>query len=365
MDVSLLIFILLLFSHFVFFTITIYNMFTAPRIKNLETIKIKEEKISILVPARNEERNICKLIKSVEEQSYKNYELIILDDNSTDSTFFITEEISKRNKKIKVIKGKELPDGWLGKNWACYQLSELASGELYLFLDADVTLEKFALTNALNRFHKFNLDMLTVFPTQIISSFGELFVVPLMNWLLLTFLPLKFVYSLKSKTFIAANGQFILISKEAYNNIGTHSEFRNKVVEDMEIVHKLKEQTKKVMVCVGNNSIKTKMYRSFPESINGFSKNFFPGFKTSKIVFFFLISLFLILFLAPLFLSIWYPYYLIIVAMILLERVIVSIISRENIIYSILLHPAQMIIMFIVGFISVSKKGKTWKGRII
>jgi chlorobactene glucosyltransferase len=349
----------------VFFSIVLINFLTAPRIKNIAQNLNEKPLVSILVPARNEEKNIGKLLESLTQQSYKNYEIIILDDNSTDKTYDVAAEFAKSNSKIKAIKGKELPKGWLGKNWACLQLSDLANGKMLLFVDADVQLNQHVLSYTLWIIKTFDLGMLSVFPSQKITSFGELLTVPLMNWLLLTFLPLKSVYDSNSVSFTAANGQFILIKKDVYINIGTHSTFKNKVVEDMEIARAVKDRKEKIITCVGNNNVTTEMYNDFNSAFNGFSKNFFPAFNISRITFIILISIFALLFLFPLFLIFWNSIFLLVFTIILFERFIVSVISKENPFYNIFLHPVQMIIMYLIGINSVSKKKKVWKGRII
>jgi len=207
--------------------------------------------------------------------------------------------------------------------------------------------------------------MLSVFPTQITSTFGERLVVPLMNWLLLTFLPLKFVYKSENVSFAAANGQFILIKNDVYNRIGTHSNFKDQIVEDMEMIRRVKREKFKVMTCLGNKIVKAKMYSSFKESFYGFGKNFFPGFNTGRMNFYLLLLIFLLLFLFP-FISIFLlKLNIILILIIMLERTLVSLVSRENITSNIFLHPLQILIMFIIGLYSASRKKKEWKGRLI
>jgi chlorobactene glucosyltransferase len=186
-----------------------------------------------------------------------------------------------------------------------------------------------------------------------------------MNWLLLTFLPLKKVFTSNKKMFTAANGQFIIIDRDTYNLIGNHEKFKDQVVEDMEIARSVKSKKKRLMTCVGNNVISTNMYSSFSEAFNGFSKNFYKGFNTSKLSFLLIISILLILFVFPLIFAIGNSFYFLIVFIIVIERSIVSIISKENLVLNILLHPLQMIMMFLIGVNSLSKKKKFWKNRII
>ncbi|HSH52320.1 MAG TPA: glycosyltransferase [Bacteroidales bacterium] len=262
-------------------------------------------------------------------------------------------------------RGKDLPESWTGKNWACHQLSTQAEGDTLLFLDADVILTKNAIANSVNLFVRKNASMLSIFPTQIIKSTGEWLIVPLMNWLLLTFLPLLTVYKLKNKIFSAANGQFILIDSKIYSLIGGHERVKSKVVEDMELCRLVKENDNKVITVLGDKSVFCRMYNSFNEAFDGFTKNFFRGFNLSKAAFLFFISSLVILFLAPFFLLLTNEVFSLIVILILIERVFVSILSGQNWMYNILLHPLQIIIMYLIGFRSTFKKGIKWKERVL
>ncbi len=362
---ELILFIILFISHSVFLLIVIYNYSSSLYLINVSQKIDSNDFISVLIPARNEEKNIAALLESILQQSFTNYEVIVLDDNSTDNTHSIVLQYSNNNERIKIISGKKLPSGWLGKNWACFQLSEYAKGEYLLFVDADVTFSKNVITNSLNELKKKEASMLSIFPTQIIRGFGAWLVTPLMNWLLINFLPIKFVYKLKSKKFSAANGQFILIEKKVYKAIGKHEAVKDKVVEDMEIARRVKSEGFKIITLLGGNSVYCKMYKSFPDAFNGFSKNFYRGFNLGKPDFILLIILFLVLFMLPLFLLLANSVFTVIVMMIFMERIFISIISKQNWFVNVVLHPLQMIVMIAVGINSVTSPKIKWKGRPI
>ena len=183
--------IILIISLSVFTLISVYNLFTAPVMKSRTNAAENGALVSVLVPARNEEKNILKCLNGILNQDYKNIEVIVLDDNSTDNTHEIVKSINSQI--IKLIKGKELPADWLGKNWACHQLAQNANGSYLLFMDADVEIMPSVVSSAVLEIQESNASLISIFPTQKIKSFGEHLIVPLMNWLLLTFLPLKFV----------------------------------------------------------------------------------------------------------------------------------------------------------------------------
>lgn len=351
--------------------VSVYNLFTAPRIRSIKNQLLHEPFISILIPARNEETCIGNCLEDVINQTYKNYELIILDDESKDGTAeIIANKISENRAedKIRLISGKPKPDKWVGKNWACHQLSLEAKGEYFLFIDADVRLRPHVIESCIHYLYKFKLHMIACFPTQIIKSFGEWLVVPLMNYLLLAFLPLRKVYLSEKRSFIAANGQFLLIVKDVYKKIGGHLRVANKIVEDMEIARQAKKSGFKLMTFLGEDSITCRMYDGFKPAFSGFTKNFFPGFNITPVIFtLFLVFVFTAFFL-PFLLVFMNSYFILVVLIILMGRLAISVSSKQNILINILLHPAQMFWMIAIGVNSVYRtktKKLKWKGRSI
>jgi chlorobactene glucosyltransferase len=359
-----MIIVLIIISLSVFSIISIYNLLAAPVLK--ESIPSLDDKklVSVLIPARNEEKNIEKCIKGVVAQDYQNKEIIVLDDNSCDNTFKLASSFT--NHKIKIIKGKELPADWLGKNWACHQLAIEAIGDYVLFVDADVQLKPKVISSAVYELEKSNVTLLSIFPTQIIKSFGEHLIVPLMNWLLLTFLPLRFVYTSSSKSFAAANGQFMLWRKADYLNLGGHQIVKYKVVEDMELARLVKQNKLRVKTMLGGKLVFCRMYESFNQAYKGFTKNFYAGFSLPPFTFIVIIFFLFIVFASP-FLFLMPPVHLfILIALILITRISVSIVSNQNLFINVLLHPAQMLFMFWIGIISLIKfktNRLEWKQR--
>lgn len=358
----------LLIPNVMAFSIALYNYLSAPRLKNYYKNLESEEFVSVLIPARNEEQNIASCLQSVCLQSHSILEIIVLDDKSTDRTANIVEEYSQKDSRVKLINGLQLPEGWLGKNWACHNLSLHANAEKLLFIDADVRLGKNAIKFALNIMRKENVNMLSVFPTQLIENWYTNLVTPLMNWILLAFLPLRKVLTSSNKAFTAANGQFILINRNDYLLLGGHEKVRAKVVEDMEIARAIKQQGKKIITMLGDSSVYCKMYSSFKDAVNGFSKNFFPGFNTNYLFFFLMLLLIQFTFLTPFVLVFVKLEYFLIICLVIASRVFIALMSKQNLLYEAFLHPLQMIILFMVGINSMivtRKKRAVWKGRTI
>lgn len=358
--------IILLISLSVFSFISIYNLCTAPVLNSKNKSYEPRGIVSVLIPARNEGKNIVKCIEGIINQDYQNAEIIILDDNSTDNTYNLAASFS--SPKIKTLKGKALPQNWLGKNWACHQLAQHAKGDYLLFIDADVEIKENVISLAMDEIEKSNATLLSIFPTQSVKTFGEYLIVPLMNWLLLTFLPLNFVYKFSNKAIVAANGQFMLWRKDDYLSLGGHQIVKDKIVEDMELARIVKSNNLKVKTLLGGNQVFCRMYNSFDEAYFGFQKNFYSGFSISVIFFLIIISFLFCVFTIP-FLVVdnrlisWLPLLLLI-----LTRISVSISSKQSWIINLLLHPLQMIFMLLIGFISVIKfknKSLVWKARNI
>ena len=197
-----------------------YNYFNAPVLVS-NTFK-DSDLLSILIPARNEEGNIGALMDSILQQQQVKYEVIVLDDHSTDRTGAIVKDYASRHPEIKLLQGQLLPEGWTGKNFACYQLAQEATGKYLLFIDADVILEDSLVSTAVGHLKNKSLTLLSLFCQQQTTTFGEKITVPLMNYLLLTLLPLKLIESHADPIFSAACGQFMLFDGANYRTNQWH-----------------------------------------------------------------------------------------------------------------------------------------------
>jgi glycosyltransferase involved in cell wall biosynthesis len=240
--------------------------------------------ISVLIPARNEENNIANLLVDLQHQTYKNIEIIVYDDESSDKTAEIVLEIARFDKRIKLTHFGKLPEGWLGKNYACHKLALEAKGDYFLFLDADVRVGQHLISGTITDILQNKSKLISIFPTQKTTSIGEKAVVPIMNYILLTLLPLKLVYSSKFSSLAAANGQFMLFEAETYKYLLPHKLMKAEKVEDIKIARYYKQVGYKISCYSGNSDINCRMYTNYNESINGFSKNISMFFGGSHIV---------------------------------------------------------------------------------
>ena len=189
------------------FTVTLFNFLSNPKLHRVA--KHYTDRVSILIPARDEGENILTLLQSIHAQDYHNYEVIILDDNSSDDTYRLCADFAEQHSKFKVIKGDSLPADWLGKNYACYQMAQQAKGDFFLFLDADEKVHHGLINSAIHRMYLRKLTLLSLFANQEMQTPGEKLVVPLMHYILLNLLPLQLVYLVKHPSVAAASGQFM------------------------------------------------------------------------------------------------------------------------------------------------------------
>jgi len=197
--------------------------------------------VSVLVPARNEEDTISRCIGSLQRQKYHDFEILVLDDGSTDRTAEILRQLeTDGGGRVRTYSGEPLPEGWHGKSWACFQLAREARGDMFLFTDADTAHESDALSRSVAALHESGADMLSLTPFQELGSFWEKVVVPMVYVILVSLLPLRLVRSSQRPSFCFANGQFILFRRDFYSRFGGHEAVRCNLVEDVWLCMKVK-----------------------------------------------------------------------------------------------------------------------------
>ena len=234
--------------------------------------------LSVCIPARNEERNIRPCVEAVLAQDYPNFEVIVLDDRSIDSTPVILADMASRDLHLRSISGLDLPKGWAGKPHALHQASAVARGEWLCFIDADTFLSPATLSSCYANALETQADMFTIMTFQILGTFWEKVVMPLvMTGLSAGFSPRK-VNDPKRKDAIA-NGQFILIKRTVYDAIGGHESVKGSIVEDKAIAEQVKWNGYRLIVADGMKMAHTRMYTSLPEMWEGWTKNIYLGLR--------------------------------------------------------------------------------------
>ncbi|MEZ4632118.1 MAG: glycosyltransferase family 2 protein [Deinococcales bacterium] len=239
-------------------------------------------KISILIPARNEAQNLPQSLPSILRQA-EAYEIIVLDDESQDETWQILEHFAKQDPRLKLLKGKPLPKGWLGKNWACQQLAEVAQGDILIFSDADVLWQAGSLRAIVSEQLRHQADIFSVWPRQITLSFFERLSVPQVDMILLGLLPYLGVRYLPFAAFAAANGQLISWRRSAYQQFGGHAVLKAEVLEDVRMAQRAKGLGFKLSLALGGELLATRMYHSPKQVMEGFSKNILAAHSHSRL----------------------------------------------------------------------------------
>ncbi|MEO1443590.1 MAG: glycosyltransferase family 2 protein, partial [Chloroflexota bacterium] len=239
--------------------------------------------ISVLIPARNEADVVAKTITNLLAQTYTNYEIVLLDDNSTDGTSQQALQAANGDARLRIISGKSLPGNWAGKNWACHQLSEAAQGEWLIFTDADVQWTEIALQSVVNMMANSRADMLTVWSTQETRTWGERLVVPLMAFVILGYLPHLAVHHIPWAVFAAANGQCLVFRRKAYEKVGGHVAVREEIVEDIRLAQIIKHSGLQLRMVDGAGLVNCHMYNGWREVRDGYGKNIVAGYGDSII----------------------------------------------------------------------------------
>lgn len=259
-------------------------MFNLKYFKRSPKLPLKRwPKVSVLIPARNEEKNIGTCLNSILAQDYPNFEIIVLNDNSTDSTAEIIKFYAKKDKRIKLITGKKLPKGWTGKSFACMQLSKAAKGDWFLFTDADTNHQPHSLSTGMNEVLTRNLNFITILPNSYTSSFrGKLFL-NLINFVFAGLFHPAF-FKTKNKLLAYAIGPYILVDRKNYEKANGHESVRQAIVDDVQLSREVKQAGGKVGCIKGIDLMDVKFYTTFKEFWNGFSKNTYESIGKSVIL---------------------------------------------------------------------------------
>jgi chlorobactene glucosyltransferase len=257
--------------------IVVLNDFYTPRLDDFPEAR-ELPRISILLPARNEETNIHACVNSLLAQDYPDFEVLVLDDNSTDRTRPILEAISQRDPRLRVLQGEPLPPGWLGKHWACHQLSLKGTGELILFTDADTHHSTQALRLSASALGVQKVDLLTAFPRHEMLTLGERMTVPILSFSVLGFFPVLLAEQLRLPAFSVTVGQFMLFRRSAFEAIGGYDTIRNHLVDDVSLGRNIVSHGFRWKLMDATEYVTCRMYQNFSTALDGFTKNLFAFF---------------------------------------------------------------------------------------
>jgi chlorobactene glucosyltransferase len=236
-------------------------------------------RVSILVPARDEERAIGACVASLAAQDYPpgRFEIVVLDDRSTDRTGQIVAELAVRHPAVRVLSGGALPDGWGGKAHACQQLADAATGDWLLFVDADTTHAPRMLRGVIGAALAHDAEALTLLPRMQTGSVGERLLVPHLFFFLLALQPLALLERPHESRFVFANGQFFLVRRDLYRRAGGHAAVREQLMEDLALGLRCKRAGARLLLLDGSDWVSCRMYKGFAASWRGFVRSLQAG----------------------------------------------------------------------------------------
>ena len=261
---------------------SMYQSFTkTPFLDIFENKSTTTPKVSVILPARNEEEFISKCLETLGSQDYENFEIIAIDDSSEDKTGEIIEKFSKENSKIIHVSAKEKPEKWMGKNWACMEGFRKTTGEILLFTDADTKFKKNVITLAVSHLQSENLDALTVIPRlRCIDTITKI-TLPMLS----TFLHSRYsalnVNNPKKKVGYFF-GSFFVIKRKVYEEIGTHEKVKQEIIEDGALGKITKESGYALKMVRGEHLIEALYSRSAKEMWNGLKRLMVPLYHQSS-----------------------------------------------------------------------------------
>ncbi len=335
--------------------------------------------ISILIPARNEEANIGVCLESLRQQDYPNFEILVLDDSSTDGTADIVSRIAAEDSRVRLLRGKPLPQGWAGKPFACHQLAQEARGSWLLFTDADTVHAPSMLRRVLGVALVSRAVLISGFPYQRTTSLWQKTAMPILFYfMLLCWMPFWWLQRSRCTMPSVAIGQFLFFSANEYRSIGGHEAVKSRIVEDVWLGREVSRHHYRQLTIDLSSLVSCQMYREFGTMWDGITRWFYTVASLSIVSLVGMIAVVLLLFLAP---FLWLVYGLLLAqpalaweVLVLLQVAIVFLarflagrrFSQPK--TSIILHPVGIAFLLLVSFYAsyqyLTGAGVKWKGRV-
>jgi glycosyltransferase involved in cell wall biosynthesis len=324
-------------------------------------------KVAILIPARDEENSINSAVQSaLDQEMLANFEVVVLNDASTDST---GEKLNVfDDERLKVITGElELPQGWLGKTWACHRLSESVDADFLVFIDSDVTLKPTAVASAIGSLTKHQLHLISPYPKQIAPTLLARIVQPLLQWSWLTTVPLRVTRSTRRPSLAVANGQFLVCRADSYLASGGHKVIKGEVLDDIELLRSFYRHGFSGCVIDGSEIATCRMYETNQALISGYSKSLWNAFG-GPIGSLFVNSFFLFIYVYPLVGFFIGQELLAVLGLVsgIASRLVSAQTSKGRLLPDSLLHPMSIVAFTLLNMVSWWRHlagTNTWKSR--
>lgn len=364
-------FLIILLTALALTGVTLWNVLAWPGVTAAAPPDGRQGTISILVPARDEERNLGECLDAALAQGPVVGEVLIYDDHSADATPRIVADYARRDPRVRAVAPRNLPDGWCGKNFACARLAEAARGEWLLYLDADARLHRGAAARMLAEASARRVTLLSCWPALDLRGFWERALMPLLNFVVFTLYPAPLSFRRNDHSLGLAHGACLLVNRAAYGRTGGHGAVSDAINEDVRLARHWRASGERGLCFDGGGIVSVRMYRSFGEIWAGFEKNFFPSFRRQS-SFWAFVALHLLVFLLPFALApfatrlaggrlLWAA-----ALCVLVMRAALAIRFRHPW-WSVALHPLGQLTLLALGLSSwrrcTSGRGVEWKGR--
>ena len=257
---------------------TILNVFLVPRLKREEGAAAGPL-VSVVIPARDEERTIERTVRAMLAQTYANLEVVVVNDRSTDRTGEILAAVAREDSRLTVVNGEEPPPGWLGKPWACHQGSQAARGELLLIVDADIHYTPPAVASIVAEMgRRPDMAMIAVLPRFELRGFWEQVAMPMLAFTAYTFVPTWLANRTRIPEIGIGGGTGNMIRRRDFDDIGGYAPLHDAVIDDVGMAQHLRRRGKRTMAVLADHLISLHMYHGLGEIVRGFTKNLFAAF---------------------------------------------------------------------------------------
>jgi glycosyltransferase involved in cell wall biosynthesis len=361
------IFLILSILAMMFLALVAWNIFAWPKVAGAgNATDTHTNSISVLIPARNEERYLPACLNAVLRQGAFVAEVLVYDDHSTDATARVIRDYAARDGRVRPVQSTALAEGWCGKNFACAQLARGARSDWVLFLDADARLADGAVARMIAEVRQRRLTLLSCWPGLTLLGFWEKALMPLLNFTVFTLFPAPLSLVRDDASLGLAHGACLLFHRQSYEAVGGHAAVRDQIFEDTRLAQLWRASGRRGLCLDGQDLVSVRMYGSFAEIWRGFQKNFFPAFRHQTSFWAFL-ALHATVFFAPFFLLGVSTNVVPAEACVLLMRAMLAARFRHPW-WSVLLHPLSEAVLIALGLSSwwrcKSSKGVAWKGRV-
>ncbi len=246
--------------------------------RRAEDVAVDRPELSVCVPARNEEPNLRACVESILGSAGDlAIEVLVYDDQSTDATPRILDELIASDPRVRRVDTVPLPEGWIGKQHACWRMSEAAKGGWMLFTDADVRFSPGSFESALAAAQRYDAELISTFPRELTGSVGEAIIIPMIHFVLFSYLPMAMMRMSNSASASAGCGQFVLISRTAYDATGGHSSARHSMHEGILLPRLVRRAGMHTDLFDGTDQVQCRMYHGWRQTWAGFTKNAYEG----------------------------------------------------------------------------------------